>query len=86
MKIFTNIIVITNWDNIRFISGPKIKTLAGTDVIIAIGNTVKTILLNFPLYIESGLLEYLVISLASQPPTEKFLYQNTKQEIMNSIE
>ena len=59
---------------------------AGSDEIIAIGKKVKTILLNFPLYIESGLLEYFVNSLASQPPTEKFLNQNTRHEIKNSIQ
>ena len=70
----------------NFKSNPKINIRDGTEQIIAIGNMVYNVLRSHCLYIESGLLEYFVTSLDSHPPTEKFLYQNTKHDIINSIE
>ena len=60
--------------------------LVGNDEIIAIGKKLNNNFLSTPEYMESGLLEYFVSSLQSQPPTEKFLYQNTRQETINSNE
>ena len=60
--------------------------LVGNDEIIAIGKKLNNNFLSTPEYMESGLLEYFVSSLQSQPPTEKFLYQNTRHETKNSSE
>tara|TARA_B110000116_G_C16608742_1_gene478359 strand:+ start:416 stop:601 length:186 start_codon:yes stop_codon:yes gene_type:complete len=46
---------------------PKINILDGTEQIIAIGKIVNNIFRNHFLYIESGLLEYLINSPANQP-------------------
>ena len=70
----------------NFIFGPNINILAGTDEIKAIGKIVNKDFLKKFLYIESGLFEYLINSLASQPAYEKFLNQKEKQEIINSNE
>ena len=69
-----------------FISIPKIKKRAGTEDIIAIGKIVNNVFLKKFLYIESGLLEYLVNSPASHPAYEKFLNQKTREAIINSNE
>ena len=70
----------------KFKLGPNNKILAGRDETIAIGKKVNNTFLKVPVYIESGLREYFVNSLESHPPTEKFLYQNTRQAIVNSTQ
>lgn len=71
-------------NNLKLI--PKINILDGTEQIIAIGNIVNKVFLNHFLYIESGLLEYLINSPANQPAYEKFLNQKDKEAIINSNE
>ena len=65
---------------------PKINILDGTEHIIAIGKIVNNVFLNHFLYIESGLLEYLINSPANQPAYEKFLNQKDSEAIINSNE
>ena len=71
-------------NNLKF--GPKIKIREGTEQIIAMGKIVINVFLNHFLYIESGLLEYLISSPANQPAYEKFLNQKDKDAIINSNE
>ena len=68
------------------ISGLNNNILAGKEDTRAMGKIVNKAFLNIPEYMESGRLEYLINSLASQPPTEKFLYQKTKHAIINSTQ
>ena len=81
-----NIIATINCKNNNFISIPNIKKREGTEEIIAIGKIVNNVFLKKFLYIESGLLEYLVNSPASHPAYEKFLNQKTREAIINSNE
>tara|TARA_B100000029_G_C16985710_1_gene745440 strand:- start:8 stop:220 length:213 start_codon:yes stop_codon:yes gene_type:complete len=64
---YKKINVTITCNNNNFIFTPNIKNLAGTDEIIAIGKIVNNVFLKKLLYIESGLLEYLVNSPANQP-------------------